>query len=326
MKICVYGAGVIGGILASACERAGHEVCVIARGAHLDAIRSRGLVIEAPGYKALTNPPASDNPAEFGVQDVVFVTTKTPALPEVARAIKPLLGPQTQVVFSVNGVFWFYGDSFGEGARIDCKRLDPDGLLHRTFDLNNVHGLVAWAGGEISEPGVVKASRAKSVFALGSALPGRTAAAEKLVADLAVNELQIDYAPDFNVVMWKKYMQVAPNFSLCSLTTATIGGVQNNPATMELMIAMMGEAAAVAKAHGVEGLGFDPDRLRANPVQTNHKPSMLQDLERGRVMEIDSAIFILQDLARAAGVPTPVTDVIAPLVAMRAKVAGLYGE
>ena len=325
MKICVYGAGVIGGILASACERAGHAVSIIARGAHLEAIRARGLVIEAPGYKALTNPPASQDPADFGKQDIVFITTKTPALAEVARAIGPLLGPDTQVVFSVNGVFWFYGDRFAAaGPKVDCSRLDPDGLLHRTFDLNNVHGLVAWAGGEIHEPGVIKASRPKGVFALGSALPGRSAVAEKLAADLAVSEAQIDFAPDLAVVMWKKYMQVAPNFSLCSLTTATIGAIQNNPATMELMIAMMGEAAAVAGAHGVEGLGFDPGKLRANPAQTNHKPSMLQDLERGRVMEIDSAIAILQDLARAAGVATPVTDIVAPLVAMRAKTAGLY--
>ncbi len=329
MKICVYGAGVIGGILASACQRAGHEVSIIARGAHLEAIRSKGLKIEAPGFEAVTQPPASANPADFGPQDLVIITTKTPALPEVARAIGPLLGPNTEVAFSVNGIFWFYGDRFTKdnspaGLKVDCSRLDPDGLLHRTFDIGRVHGLVAWAGGEIETPGVVHASRAKGVFALGSALPQNSGIAERLVRDLAVSEAQIDYAPDLRIPMWKKYIQVGANFSLCSLTTAPIGGIQSDPAVYEVMLAMMGEAVAVAKAHGVDGLGFDPAKLRANPSNSVHKPSMLQDLERGRVMEIDSSILALQDLARGASVPTPVLDIVAPLVALRAKVAGLY--
>lgn len=214
MKICVYGAGVIGGILASACERAGHDVCVIARGAHLDAIRSRGLVVEAPGYKALATRPRLGPSGGFRRTRRCFDYHENSGADRGRTHDRTAARPaEQQVVFSVNGIFWFYGDSFGEAAGIDCSRLDPDGLLHRTFDLDNVHGLVAWAGGEITEPGVVKASRAKGVFALGSALPGRSAAAEKLVADLAVSELQIDYAPDFNVVMWKKYMQVGRRIS-----------------------------------------------------------------------------------------------------------------
>lgn len=327
MKICIYGAGVIGGILASACARAGHEVCVIARGPHLQAIKSNGLTIEAPGHRIATRPSASDDPADFGPQDLVIVATKTPALFDVARAIGPLLGPHTEVVFSVNGVFWFYGDDRRPGVNvsIDCSRLDPQGLLHKTFDLTRTHGLVAWAGGEINTPGVVTASRPRGQFAMGSALATRTGQAQRLVSDLALGDLDIEYAPDLRLPMWKKFMQVAPNFALCSLTTATIGGVQSDPATLEIMLAMMAEVFALAKAHGVENLGFDAAKLRANPSNTTHKPSMLQDLERGRVMEIDSSILILQDLARGAGVPTPTLDIIAPLLALRARMAGLYG-
>ena len=329
MKICVYGAGVIGGVLASACERAGHEVSVIARGAHLEAIKANGLTIEAPGHWVTTHPAASSHAADFGPQDLVIVTTKTPALQDVARGIGPLLGPQTQVAFSVNGVLWFYGDGFtpgelGPGIKADCTRLDPDGLLHKTFDMERVHGLIAWAGGEINEPGIVHASRAKGVFALGPALKKNAGLAQRLINDLAVTESQIDFAPDLRLPMWKKYMQVAANFALCSLTTAPIGTIQSDPAVYEVMLGMMAETAAVAKAHGVEGLGFDIGKLRANPSNSVHKPSMLQDLERGRVMEIDSSILALQDLARGAGVPTPVLDIVAPLIALRAKTAGLY--
>ena len=157
-----------------------------------------GLTVEAPGFHVTTRLPASSNPADFGPQDLVIITTKTPALPDVARAIGPLLGSTTQVAFSVNGIFWFYGDSFAPGSnlKVDCSRLDPDGLLRMTFGVERVHGLVAWAGGEIDEPGVIHASRAKGVFALGSALPANKGEAERLVRELALIDAQIDYAPD----------------------------------------------------------------------------------------------------------------------------------
>ena len=330
MKICIYGAGVIGGILASACERAGHEVCVIARGAHLDAIKANGLTIHAPDFHVNTRPPASINPADFGPQDLVIIATKTPALDDVARAIAPLLGSHTQVAFSVNGIYWFYGDGFtpGElpdGVKVDCTRLDRDGLLHKTFNIERVHGIIAWAGGEVTEPGVIHASRAKGVFVMGSALKKNAGVVAQIVRDLALTDSQIDHAPDLRIPMWKKYMQVGANFSLCSLSGAPIGAIQSDTAVYEVMLAMMAEAVAVSKAHGVDGLGFDIARLRANPSNSAHKPSMLQDLERGRVMEVDSAILILQDLARGAGIATPALDIVAPLLALRAKTAGLYG-
>lgn len=328
MKICVYGAGVIGGVLASACERAGHEVGVIARGAQLEAIRSKGLRVRAEGFDVHTRPKASQDPADFGPQDVVFVTTKTPSFPDVANGIGPLLGPQTQVAYSVNGIFWFYPESFGgrlpAGVKIDCSRLDPGGLLHSKIGVERSHGLVAWAGGEIIEPGIIEASRAKGLFILGSALPENAGIAERLVRDLNVSDAQIDYAADVRIPMWKKFMQVTANFALCSLTDSTIGAVNQDRDVQDVLLRMMGEAVAIAEAHGVKGLGFDPQKLRANPSTSPHKPSMLQDLERGRVMEIDSAILILQDLARGAGLATPVLDIVAPLLKLRAKSAGLY--
>ena len=132
MKVCIFGAGVIGGILGSAIARGGHEVALIARGAHLAAIRSGGLVVNTPEDQFTTEHAASDDPAVFGLQDVVIVATKTPALGQVARAIGPLLGPETLVGFAVNGTFWFYGDGFTlpDGRAPDTARLDPGGALH----------------------------------------------------------------------------------------------------------------------------------------------------------------------------------------------------
>lgn len=329
MKICIFGAGVIGGVLAAACARAGHEVSLIARGPHLAAIRADGLKIVTPEDEATYRLRASDDPAALGPQDVVIVCTKTPSLPDVARAISPLLHDGTQVGFSVNGVLWFYPDSFPEGAipagvKLDCARLDPQGLLQSRIGAVRSFGVIAWAGGEILEPGVVHTSRTGGIFAVGAAMPGNGPVIAQMVTDMALSDVEFTFAPDIRVPMWRKYMSAVGNFAVCTLTGADIGAMQANPPTQELMLAIMGEAYAVARAHGVEGLQFDIAKLRANPVKSDHKPSMLQDLERGRVMEIDSAFLALQDLARGAGVATPVLDTLAPILQMRARVAGCY--
>ena len=324
MRICIFGAGVIGGILAAACARAGHEVSLIARGAHLAAIKANGLTVTTPAGSEVFALKASDNPADLGEQDFVIVCTKTPALPEVAAGIAPLLGPQTMVAFSVNGIFWFYGDGFTPGGQaLEMSRLDRDGALHREIGAGRAMGLVAWAGGEVREPGVVHA-RSDGRFALGHALPEKADIAEKLVQTLAIKDWEFAFAPDIRVPMWTKFMSIAGNFATSTLTGGTIAEVQANAAALEISIALQGEANALARAHGFSQIPFDADKLRQNPVKIPHKPSMLQDIERGRTMEIDSAYLMTQDLARQAGVPTPVHDVIVPMLALRAKLAGCY--
>lgn len=327
MKICIYGAGVIGGVLAGACAKAGHEVSAIARGAHLQAMKANGLKLVGPDGATQVPLRAEADPAVLGPQDVVFICTKTPSLPDVARAIAPLLGKHTQVGFSVNGVLWFYQHMFvpgsvPSGVTIDCARLDPGGLLHEKIGPERTFGAIAWAGGEIAEPGVVQLTRTGGLFSFGPALPHNAPRIEALTRDLALSTLDVDYAADLRPAMWRKYMSVVSNFAMCSLTGANIGQIHSDPATQEIAISLMGEAAAVAHAHGVPDVAFEKEKLRANPVRSTHKPSMLQDLERGRVMEIDSAFLALQDLARGAHVKTPVLDTLAPLLQMRARVAG----
>lgn len=325
MKICVFGAGVIGGILADACVQAGHDVSLVARGPHLAAIKANGLTLATPTNRRVHKLRASDNPADLGVQDFVIVCTKTPALPQVAATMAPLLGPDTQVAFSVNGIFWFYGAGFApSGQPLEMGRLDPGGVLHRAVGEQRAMGLIAWAGGEIREPGVVNA-RADGKFALGHALTAKSGVAENLVAKLAIKDWVVEFAPEVRIPMWTKFMAIAGNFATSALTGGTIAQVQADPQTLEVSIGLQGEAHAVAAAHGFSQVPFDPARLRANPSKIPHKPSMLQDLERGRSMEIESAYLITQDLARQAGVATPIHDVVVPLLVMRARLAGCFG-
>jgi 2-dehydropantoate 2-reductase len=322
MKVCVYGAGVVGGVLASAIQRGGQPVSIIARGAHLDAIRRNGLTIRTPERSETTRHEATDDPATLGPQDLVIVAAKTPALQQVARDIGPLLHEGTLVAFCVNGVFWFYGDGFAPGGvALDMRRLDPDGLLHARIGAHRAIGMISIGGGEIREPGIVDAARFDLKFIAGAAMAETRDAAARVLDALTPADIELERVDDIRRAMWLKYMNVVGNFATCALTGATIGGVQTNPPTQAVQLALTGEAVAVARAHGFD-MPWELERARANPVRSPHKPSMLQDLERGRLMEVESAYLILQDLARQAGVPTPALDIVAPLLALRARTAG----
>lgn len=325
MKVCVYGAGVIGGILASAIERAGHEVSVISRGEHLEAIRRRGLTVRSPGRNEVTHPRAVADPEELPKQDVVIVATKTPSLPEVAAKIGPLVSEKTFVAFAVNGIFWFYGDGFTpSGKTLDLSRLDPGGALHAVVPPAQALGVVCISGGEIREPGIVDASRMDGRFIIGAALESSRPAAAGVVAQLKPADIDLSWSDTIRVDMWRKYLSVVGNFATCALTGAPIAAVHSDSGVRDVQLGLAAEAHEVAKAHGFLDLGFDIASARANPNRSNHKPSMLQDLERGRIMEIDSAYSVLQDLARQAGVATPTLDIVAPLLALRARMSGCH--
>lgn len=326
MKICIYGAGVIGGLLASAHARAGHVVSVIARGAHLAAIRAQGLTIVTPdGGSVTTRPAATEDPRDFGTQDLVIVATKTPAFADVAAHIAPLLGPGTLVGFAVNGIFWFYGDGFSpRGMKIELPRLDPDGALHRLVGPARALGYVCWTGGEIHQPGTIHANRRGGRIVAGAALPETAPRAKALIESLGVSDLSIEGTTDIRTPMWLKYLGVVGNFAACALTGATIGQAHGDPQVKEVMLHLTAEAAAVAATHGFTDLGFDIEKARKTPSTLPHKPSMLQDLERGRRMEIESSYLAVQDLARAAGVNTPTIDAIVPLLGLRASLAGCF--
>jgi 2-dehydropantoate 2-reductase len=325
MKICIYGAGVIGGLIASAHARAGHAVSVIARGAQLAAIRAQGLTIVTPdGGSVTTRPAASEDPRVFGTQDLVIVATKTPALAEVAAHIGPLLGPDTFVGFAVNGIFWFYGDGFSpHGMKIEVPRLDPDGALHRLVGPARALGCVCWMGGEIHAPGTIHANRRGGRIVAGAAIPETAEAAKAMIESFGVEDLTIEATTDIRTPMWLKYLGVVGNFATCALTGATIGQANADAQVKDVMLHLTAEAVAVAAAHGFD-LGFDVEKARTTPSTLPHKPSMLQDLERGRRMEIESSYLVLQDLARAAGVKTPTIDAIVPLLGLRARLAGCF--
>lgn len=325
MRICVFGAGAVGGYLAARLAKAGRDVSIVARGGQLAAIRERGLRLVTPAETITVTLRASDAPSDFGPQDLVIVATKTPSLPDVAGAMAPLLGRDTLVAFAVNGVFWFYGHGFAPGGKAPATaRLDPGGIIERAIGAARSLGMIVYSPNAVIEPGVVR-NGGDSSFTVGEAATGATAKAERVAAALAGCGFETRVTGDIRQAMWRKLVDNVGNSPLAVLTGASIGAISAEPATEELVLALRRETMAIAAAQGFPDLGIDLTRQRAS-VRTAHKPSILQDLERGRPMEIDAQLLAVQDLARQSGVATPVLDILLPLVILRARLAGCYGE
>ncbi|MFM1815944.1 MAG: hypothetical protein RLZ98_2639, partial [Pseudomonadota bacterium] len=262
MKVCIFGAGVIGGILGSAIARAGHEVALIARGPHLEAIKSRGLVLNTPNERYTTKHVASDDPADFGTQDLVIVATKTPALPQVARTIAPLVGTDTLVAFAVNGTFWFYGDGFTlpDGRPPDTMRLDPDGALHAVVGAERAVGIVCKASGDIKTPGTIEMTRPRGSFTAGPALAKNFERVRDMFDELAPPMLDIEVVQDIRTPMWAKHVAAVGNMAVGALTGASTMELQAVDALQALRLTLMAEADAIAKAHGFADTGFDYEK------------------------------------------------------------------
>ena len=329
MRICIYGAGAIGGYLAARLARAGREVSLIARGDHLEAVRSRGLTLVTPAERFTVHPRAAERAEGLGQQDLVIVTAKTPALPGIARGLHPLLGPDTPVAFAVNGVFWFYGDGFTPGGRtLDTSRLDPESLLHRLVGPERSLGMVIYSPNEVVEPGIVRNGREHdNRFVLGEALPpDATAGGQDRAAALAMAldgcGFGIEGTADIRREMWMKLVRNISGSPLCALTGADIRTAFADPAIRRTAAALLSEALAVAAAHGFGELGIDPESQLQQRGHLAHKPSMLQDLERGRPLEIDTMLAIVADFAAAAQIPVPTLETVLGLLTVRARVAG----
>ena len=315
MRICVYGAGSVGGYLAARLAKAGREVSVVVRGPHLAAIRRSGLTLETLEERFTVAVAASDDPGELGPQDVVIVSAKHPALPGIALRIGPLLGPDTPVIFAMNGVLWFTAD---------LPRLDPTGSIHRHIGVERALGLIIESPNEVSEPSVVRNVGKRNRFTLGDGAPGLSARAMALRETLGGAGFEVELAEDIRRPMWSKLARNVSSAPLCILTGAMSSQLAGDPGTKGLMRALVLEVLAVAAGQGYPDLGVNPDAESARGNRPQHKPSMLQDLERGRPMEIDAMLAAVQDLARRSNVPTPVLDVLLPVAAMRARLAGLY--
>ena len=324
MKICIYGAGAIGGYLGVQLALAGEDVTLVARGPHLAAMRTRGLKLLVGGEERIAHPRCTDDPSEVGPQDYVIVTLKAHSVPDVVYAMQPLLGPDTAVVTATNGVPWwyFYGLE-GPWRDVRLESVDPGGVQWQKIGPERAIGCVVYPATEVVEPGVIRHLDGDR-FTLGEPTGDKTERVQALSRVLIVAGFRAPIR-DIRDELWVKLWGNLSFNPISALTLETLDVVATDPGTRGVARAMMLEARAVGEKLGVRFKVDVDQRIDGAAAVGSHRTSMLQDLDKGRPMEIDALVGAVQEMGRLVELPTPTIDVVLALVRQRARAAGCYG-
>lgn len=323
MKIAIYGAGAIGGLMGAYLARGDDEVSLIARGPHLAAMREKGL--ELRGQSAFTvRPRCTDDPAELGPQDFVVIGLKAHSVPGIVDRLKPLLGADTAVVFAVNGAPWWYFYKLpGPFENHRLERVDPGGRQWEVIGPERAIGCIVHPAAEVEEPGVIR-HESGDRFVLGEPSGETTPRIQAFSKALIDAGLKAPIRPRIRDELWVKLWGNLSFNPISALTGATLEAIAGDPGTCALVRTMMLEGQAIGEALGVKFALSVDKRIAGAAAVGAHKTSMLQDLERGRPMEIDALVGAVQEMGRLVQVPTPAIDAVLALVTQRARQAGCY--
>jgi len=319
MKICVFGAGAVGGHIAARLAAKGHDVSIVARGPHLAAIEKNGLKL-LHGDEVIQGKVRTANP---GKQDFVIVALKANLLDTFAENAAPLLGPETAVVFAQNGIPWWYGL---HAKAPDLSMLDPGKKLSKAIDPRRIIGGVVYSANEVVEPGVIMNHVPNNnMLVVGEVDDRQSSRISKLREALEQSGMSSPVAPDIRAVIWSKLIQNLATAPLCTLTGATVAQVRADPGLSSLSKKIAEEGRAIAQAYGIN-LALVPQRPGGSQstAALHHKPSMLQDFERGRPMEVASLLLTPLTFAKGANLPAPALESVVSLIAYRAAEKGLF--
>ncbi len=322
MRICIFGAGAVGSHFAVRLALAGHEVCCVMRGPHLEAVRARGLTLRVGAAAFSARVKASDDPAALGPQDFVISTLKATALRDLASGLRPLLRDDTAVVFAQNGIPWWYdiGLAADRPPPPDLGFLDPGGGLRAAVASERIIGGVIFSSNEVVAPGIAEnLSPERNMLLVGECDDRATERIERLRAALKGASIDSPPAAQIRKAIWSKLLTNMSMSVLCLLTGQTARAVRDDPALREAVPRLLDEANAVAQA-----CYPDVTRVARTGPAPDHKPSILQDYELGRAMEIDVLVRAPAAFARAAGLSTPMLDLLAGLAIRQARDKGLY--
>lgn len=325
MKICIFGAGAIGGYLGVKLVQAGADVSLVARGPHLAAMREKGLTLIEEGGERVTVPVrAAEDPAELGPQDYLVITLKAHSVPPVVGRMQPLIGENTTVVSGVNGVPWWYFhklDGPFEGMRLAA--VDPGDVQWNGLGPDRVLGCVVYPAAEVIEPGVIRHIEGNR-FSLGEPDGSMSDRAKALSKVLTAAGLKAPVRPRIRDEIWVKLWGNLSFNPISALTHATLDVLCTDPGTRAVARGMMVEAQQIAEKLGVTFPIDVERRIDGGAAVGAHRTSMWQDLDAGRPMEIDALVTAVQELGRLTEIPTPTIDTVLALIRLRAKVAGLY--
>jgi len=326
MKVCIFGAGAIGGQVGAMLARSGVDVSLVARGPHLAAMQANGLSLITDEERFTVRPACTDDPAELGPQDYVMVALKAHSVPGVVDAMQPLLGPETAVVTAVNGIPWWYFHKL-EGAHEGQQlgTVDPGGRQWQGIGPERAIGCVVWQAAEIAEPGVVRLSYGDRM-PVGEPDNSRSERVKALSQALLAAGMKSPVKRDIRSEIWMKLWGNLSFNPMSLLTHATLERLAGDADTAGTVRAMMVEAQQVGEALGAR-FPIDVDRRIDGARSVGaHRTSMLQDLELGRPVELDALTGSVIELGRIVGIATPTIELVYGLARQRAREAGCYPE
>jgi 2-dehydropantoate 2-reductase len=324
MKICIYGAGAVGGFIGAQLAHAGFEVNAVDQGATLKALRDHGLRLESDGVVWTEAVCATDDPAQLGVQDLVIIAVKATALVHVAKRIAPLIGPDTVVMTAMNGVSWWFFDNFGgphAGMRLDA--VDPDGTIAAAIPSKNVVGCVVHGSFSLNEPGFVRHGFGKRLI-IGEPDGSDSRRVRNLETLLEKADLDVVVSRNIQSDIWFKLWGNMTMNPVSALTGATCDRILDDPLVKRFCLEVMEEAARIGTRIGCPISQSGEERNAVTRKLGAFKTSMLQDVEAGRAVELDALVSVVREIGQKVGEPTSQIDTLLGLTRLQSRVRGLY--
>jgi 2-dehydropantoate 2-reductase len=324
MKAVIYGAGAIGGWMGVKLAQAGHDIGVVARGATLAALREHGLRLIEGGETQTVRVRAAEDPAELGVQDLVVVAVKGPAMASVAAHIAPLLGPQTLVLTAMNGVPWWFCDGLGGGfAGKRLKSVDPDGAIAAAIPGAQTVGCVVHASCLVEAPGVIRHHQGNGLI-VGEAAGRPSERVKALTEALAAAGFNASMSEQIQRDVWYKLWGNMTMNPISAMTGATTDRILSDELVRNFVTSVMLEAKEIGARFGIPIDQAPQDRHAVTLKLGAMKTSMLQDVEARKPVELDALVSAVRELGQLTGVQTPYTDALLGLARLHASTLGLY--
>jgi 2-dehydropantoate 2-reductase len=323
MKVCVVGAGAIGGFIGTRLAISGHDVSAFARGATLNALRTHGWRLRQNGQLRGAPARASDSSAELGPQDLVVIAVKGQSLPEVAPHVRPLLEPHTLVLPAMNGVPWWFGRGVAALEGAPLSSVDPGAAVSKAIPFEQVIGCVVHASTWTSEPGLVEHKMGDKLI-IGEPAGGESARLDELGTALTQAGFEIERSADVRRDIWYKLWGNMTMNPVSAITGATSDRVLADPLVVAFCTAAMREASTVGAKIGCAIDQQPEDRHVVTRKLGSFKPSMLQDVEAGRSIELDAIVSVVREIAQRVGVATPSIDALLGISRLFARTRGLY--
>lgn len=326
MKVCIIGAGAIGGWIGTRLAAAASaQVSVLARGATLAALRTHGWRMNTAAGLVQAPARAAEHAAELGLQDLVVIAVKGPALSQVASSIGPLLGPETMVLPAMNGVPWWFYEGLPGFAGATLSSVDPGGHIAAAIPVRRVLGCVVHASTSCPEPGLVQHKMGRGLI-VGEPGGGRSDRAQAVVDLLAQADFEVTHSANVRYDVWYKLWGNLTMNPVSAITGATIERVLADPLVRAFCSAAMAEAAVIGERLGCPIDQTPEDRHAVTAKLGAFKSSMLQDVEAGRAIELDSIVSAVREMGERLGIATPNIDALLGLARLFGRVHGLYPE